>query len=61
MSLVHVSWAGLLIALGQLLIAFGHKDGPAFWAALTAVASCFLPSVLAWMKPKDLMDQRIVS
>jgi len=45
----HVSIAALLIAAGQLMVAIGQRNEPAFYAALTAVWACFLPSVLSWL------------
>ena len=51
MSAVHISIAALLVAAGQLLTAIGQKNSPAFYAAVTAVLACFLPSVLSWLTP----------
>ncbi len=52
MTGVHVSIAALLVAAGQLLTAIGQKNAPAFYASVTAILACFLPSVLAWLKPE---------
>jgi len=48
---LHVSVAALLIAAGQLMVAIGQRNEPAFYASLTAVWACFLPSVFLWLNP----------
>lgn len=51
MKALYISYAALLVAVGQLLVAIGQKDVEAFYAAVTAILACFLPSVLNWLKP----------
>ena len=51
MKPVHISIAALLIATGQMLTAAGQKNVAAFYAALTAILACFLPSLLDWLTP----------
>jgi len=46
MKLVQVSYAALLIAVGQLLVATGQGNWAAAAAAVTAVIVAFLPTVL---------------
>ena len=50
MKLVQVSYAALLIAAGQLLVAVGQGNPTAASAAITALILAFLPSVLASQK-----------
>jgi hypothetical protein len=51
MSGIHFSSAALLIAIGQLFMAIGQKNAPAFYSSTTAILACFLPSVLSWLSP----------
>jgi hypothetical protein len=51
MSGFHVTTAALLIAVGQLFIAIGQRNSPAFYSSVTAILACFLPSVLTWLSP----------
>ena len=53
-AVAPVSAAALLAAVGQLAIAISQKNAPAFYAALTAIAACFLPSVLTWLAPSTM-------
>jgi hypothetical protein len=53
MSGLHVSTAALLVAVGQLCIAIGQKNSPAFYSSITAILACFLPSVLSWLAPVE--------
>ncbi len=53
MSGLQVSSAALLVAVGQLCIAIGQKNSPAFYSSVTAILACFLPSVLTWLTPVD--------
>lgn len=48
---IYVSYATLLVAIGQILVAIGNKDSEAFYAAATAVLACFLPAVFHWLTP----------
>lgn len=50
---LHIASAALLIAVGELLTAIGQKNAPAFYASITAIMACFLPSLLSWLTPPD--------
>ncbi len=52
MTTVHVSILALFAAIGELLTAIGHKNAQAFYASVTAILACFLPSVLSWLTPE---------
>ncbi len=56
MNGVHLSYAALLVALGQLLTAIGQKNASAFYSSVTAIMACFLPSVLNWLSPTKGSD-----
>ena len=53
---LHVSVAALLVALGELLTAIGQKNPSAFYASMTAILACFLPSVLTWLSPANASE-----
>lgn len=53
MTAAHLSIAALLVAIGQLLTAVGQKNAPAFYAGVTAVLACFLPSITEWFTPSQ--------
>jgi hypothetical protein len=48
---LHASVAALLVASSELMAAIGQRNELAFYAALTAVWVCFLPSVIQWLNP----------
>jgi hypothetical protein len=54
----HLSWTGLAVAVGTLLIAWGHGDQNAIAASITGVILAFLPSVVSPAPKADCWTRR---